>query len=98
MNGKELALKVIARYKTSNVFDLAQQAGCPIIYEKWHPTTFGEFHKKTNTIYVNLHAPIEKERIIAHELGHFFAQLMGVPKSRMEEEVLANDFAKQIMG
>ena len=40
---------------------------------------------------------IEKERIIAHELGHFFAQSLENPKSRLEEEVLANDFAKQIL-
>ena len=57
----------------------------------------GEFHKKTNTIYVNLNAPLEKEHIIAHELGHFFSQSSENPKSRLEQEAFANDFANEIM-
>ena len=94
MNGKDLALKVIKKYGITDIFNLVQQAGCTIIYEKWHPSTYGEFDKKTKRICVNLNAPLEKERIIAHELGHFFSQSFKNFKSRRAEEQIANEFAE----
>lgn len=95
MNGRDLALKVIEQYPISDIEELARQAGCTIIYEKWHLTTWGEFHKKTNTIYVNLNAPIPKEHIIAHELGHFFSKDKAYSTNQME--IIAEDFAKCLL-
>ena len=94
MSGTALALKIITEYNTNNVFTLARQAGVTIIYEKWYPITYGEFHKKTKTIYVNLNAPIEKKHIIAHELGHYFSELLGNNLNKIEEEKIAEDFAE----
>ena len=32
MNGKELAIAVLAHYKTADVVQLAQKAGCSLVY------------------------------------------------------------------
>lgn len=97
MNGKDLAVAVLAQYKTADVVQLAQKAGCTLVFERWHDTTFGEFHNKTNIICVNLNAPIPQARIIAHELGHFFAKDMPYCKNRAEKERLAEEFALHIL-
>jgi Zn-dependent peptidase ImmA (M78 family) len=94
MTGKELAQKVSAQYGTTDVLAIAEQAGVPIIYQKWQPTTIGEFDKKTKTIYINLNAPIEKEVIIAHELGHYFLNEMGVKYTKKIEESVVEAFVK----
>lgn len=97
MNGKELAIAVLAHYKTADVVQLAQKAGCLLVFERWHATTFGEFHSKTNTIYVNLNAPIPQTHIIAHELGHFFSKDMAHLKNRAEMESIATEFASYLL-
>ena len=98
MNGTELALKIIEKYGTTDVFSIANQAKIKVIYEKWQPVTYGEFHKKDFSIHINLDAPIEKERILAHELGHFFIDLYGLERTRKEEEMMAEDFANALLG
>ena len=96
MEGKNLALKIIEKYSSTDVFDLAKQAGVAIIYEKWHPVTYGEFDKKNLTISINLNAPLSIDCILAHELGHFFIHKMGIAMGKLEEEIVAEDFAKTI--
>jgi Zn-dependent peptidase ImmA (M78 family) len=96
MKGSELAQKVIQHYGTANVFELVQSTGVTVLYAHWHPTTMGEFHKKTKTIYVNLEAPIEKERIIAHELGHYFIDHFGLKMSKGDEEKIVINFVKTV--
>lgn len=97
MTGQVLASKIIEEYDKLLPSDLAKQAGCPIVFEKWHPVTYGEFDKKKRTIYINLSAPIPFEEIIAHELGHFFIQKYGYVMSRLAEEKMAKDFAETII-
>lgn len=96
MTGADLTVKIVAQYGTANVFDLIQSAGITLVYAHWHPTTMGEFHKKTKTIYVNLNAGLEKEQIIAHELGHYFMDFYGVKLSRLEEEMQVEEFVKRL--
>jgi Zn-dependent peptidase ImmA (M78 family) len=96
MTGSELAQKVIQQYGTANVLRLVQSTGVTIFYAHWHPTTVGEFHKKTKTIYVNLNALIEKEDIIAHELGHYFIDHFGLKMSKNDEEKIMTDFVKTL--
>jgi Zn-dependent peptidase ImmA (M78 family) len=94
MTGKELAEKVCAEYGTTNVFQLAEKAGCTVVYARWQPVTLGEYHRKTKTIFLNENRGGESlENILAHELGHFFcdAFLGTVPKH--ESEDIATAFA-----
>jgi Zn-dependent peptidase ImmA (M78 family) len=97
MNGTELALKIIEKYGTTDVFSIANQAYIRVIYEKWQPVTYGEFDKKNLKIHINMNAPIEKERILAHELGHFFIHKWGLKMSKTEEEIIVEAFAKQFL-
>lgn len=98
MNGVKLAKKVVDQYGTTNVFELVECVGITLIYAHWHPTTMGEFHKKTKTICVNLNAPMEKEKIIAHELGHYFMAENAIILSRMEEEKAVEEFVEKLKG
>jgi Zn-dependent peptidase ImmA (M78 family) len=92
MSGKELAQNIISQYQTTDVFELSKQAGVILIFEKWHPSTIGEFDKKTKEIRINLNATIAQERIIAHELGHFFLNETQGNYTRQEEETIVGDF------
>lgn len=94
MSGQELAEKIITQYGTTDVLAIAEQAGISIIYQKWQPTTIGEFDKKTKTIYINLNAAIEKEVIIAHELGHYFLNELNVFYTKSLEESIVEEFVK----
>ncbi len=96
MNGKALAQWVIERYGTSDVFALIDRVGISLTYARWHPVTLGEFDKKKKSICINLNATVAKERIIAHELGHYFAEEIPDKRSRAEEEQLAEDFAAEL--
>ncbi|GAA4451146.1 hypothetical protein GCM10023189_12770 [Nibrella saemangeumensis] len=96
MNGKELAQQVIERYGTSDAFALVERAGISLSYGRWHPVTLGEYDKKTRSICINLNAAIDKELIIAHELGHYFAADLPGQRSRAEEEQIAEDFAAEL--
>ena len=96
MNGTELALIIMEKYGTSDVFSIAKQADIKVIYEHWQPVTYGEFDKKDHSIHINLNAPIEKERILTHELGHYFIWQMRLFLSKNEEEKIVQDFANFI--
>ncbi len=97
MTGQELAQKISAQYKTTDVFELSKQAGVTLIFEKWHPSTIGEFDKKTKEIRINLNATVPKERIIAHELGHFFLNEMQGNYTRQEEETIVEEFVNTLL-
>lgn len=91
----ELAKRVFAEFRTNNVFEIAEKAGVKIVYEKWFPATIGEFDRKNKTICVNLNARVKTEKIIAHELGHFFAPDLNL--NRAEEEKFCDGFAKKLL-
>lgn len=84
--------EIVRKFGTRDVFEIAEKAGVEIIYEKWFPVTIGEFRRKNKTICVNLNALEKTEKIIAHELGHFFAQDLNLEKS--DEERFAREFAE----
>jgi Zn-dependent peptidase ImmA (M78 family) len=94
MTGQKLAQKIVAQYQTTDVFELSKQAGVTLIFEKWHPSTIGEFDKKTKEIRINLNAKMPQERIIAHELGHFFLNEMQGNYTRHEEEAIVEEFVR----
>jgi hypothetical protein len=86
-----------------DVSAIAAKAGVKIVYENWYPVTIGEFERKTRTIRVN-RAALEKSedaqnlerKIIAHELGHFFALDLNLDKT--DEERFAEEFAACLTG
>ena len=89
-------------HKTRDVFLIAEKAGVSIIYESWHPATIGEYDRKTKTIRVNRNAPGKaedaenmREKIIAHELGHFYA--IDLKMDKKEEETFARSFAEKLL-
>lgn len=95
LNGCEFAKQISAKFETGDVFEIAKKARVKIIYEKWFPTTIGEFDRKNQTICVNLNAAESIENIIAHELGHFFA--LDLSLSRADEEEFCDNFAKSLL-
>ncbi len=94
-NAEQSARAVIEKFNTRDVFEIAGKAGVQIICEKWFPVTIGEFDRKNKTICVNLNADAAVEKIIAHELGHFFARDLKLKKA--EEEKFCDDFAKSLL-
>lgn len=97
MTGLNLANIVSQRYQTADVAELARRAGVSVRYERWHPVTVGEYHKKTGTICINLNASVAHNQILAHELGHFFIHEAGLVLSRQDEEKLAEAFAVTLL-
>jgi Zn-dependent peptidase ImmA (M78 family) len=95
LSGQEFAKRIFAKFGTNNVFEIAEKASIKIVYEKWFPTTIGEFDRKNNTINVNLNACEKVEKIISHELGHFFARDLNL--SQAEEEKFCDDFAECLL-
>ena len=90
---ERMIAELIAEYGTRDAREIANCAGVPIVYERWHPTTLGEFERKTATIRVNLNAEgADLNTIIAHELGHYFAA--GLNLTKVEDEKFARDFAE----
>jgi Zn-dependent peptidase ImmA (M78 family) len=90
-SGHNYAAQIVKKLAADDVLSIAESVGVKIVYEKWFPITYGEFDKKKKTISVNLCAGESQIKIIAHELGHFFAQEMNL--SEIEEEVFAHGFA-----
>lgn len=93
--------KIVERFGTNDVFEIASKSDVKIVYEDWYPTTIGEFDKKTKTICVNQRAlkesknSVELEKIIiAHELGHFFSAEFDI--GNLSEEQFAREFAKEL--
>lgn len=97
MTATKKARNVIEKFGTNDVFIIAEKSAVRIVYENWHPATVGEFDKKTRTICVNQRAlegdKFSEREIIAHELGHFFAEENGL--DRKKEESFAANFAKE---
>ena len=101
MKSVERARNIIEKFGTTDVFEIALKSNVKIVYGDWHPITIGEFDKKTNTICVNRRAVAEnkngqdlEKKIIAHELGHFFAQEFDL--DRKTEEDFALNFAQEL--
>jgi len=92
ISGHEFAAQVVKEIATADVFSIAEAAGVKIVYENWFPVTYGEFDKKRKTVFVNLNAAESHLKIIAHELGHFFAQDLNLTGT--EEETFAHGFAE----
>lgn len=92
----ELAEQVLLRFQTSDVFKIAEIIGLKIVYQKWFPVTLGEFDWRTKTIIINENANIPYEKIIAHELGHYFLREFGV-ENVVDEEKFCDEFASEIL-
>lgn len=92
-NGLSLANEVASRFQTNNVFEIAERLDISITYETWFPVTLGEFDRKSMRITVNKNAEIPFEKIIAHELGHYFAQNLTV----IDEERFCDEFAAELL-
>ncbi len=92
------AVEIAEKFGTSDAFEIARKCGVSVIYESWHPVTVGEFDRKNRAIHVNLRAAeknIDFEKIVAHELGHFFALDLKLDKSA--EENFAHEFAENLL-
>jgi len=89
---QKFAKQIFDDFGTNDVFVIAEKAGVKIIYESWFPVTIGEYDRKSKTICVNLNAKETREKIIAHELGHFFAQEFNLDKAK--EENFCHGFAQ----
>ena len=101
MKAVERAQNIIEKFGTNDVFEIVLKSQIKIVYGDWHPITIGEFDKKTNTICINHRALAEdknalelEKKIIAHELGHFFAQEFDL--DRKTEEDFALNFAQEL--
>lgn len=92
-DGLSLANDVADRFQTKDVFEIAERLGISITYAKWFPVTIGEFDKKNRRITVNENANILFEKIIAHELGHYFAQDLKL----IDEEKFCDNFADELL-
>jgi Zn-dependent peptidase ImmA (M78 family) len=94
--GLEASEQVFSRFQTCDVFEIAEKVGVKIVYQKWFPVTLGEFDWRTKTIIVNENAPIAAEKIIAHELGHYFLREFDV-KNVADEENFCDEFANELL-
>jgi Zn-dependent peptidase ImmA (M78 family) len=96
MNGLNLALKVYSDFGTNDVFEIAKQLEISITYAKWFPVTLGEYDKKNRRIMVNENANIPFEKIIAHELGHYFLAEFS-PQRHRDIERICDEFADELL-
>lgn len=101
MTATETAKKIIEKFGTRDVFALARAVDVKIVYADWHPVTVGEYDKHAQEIRVNRRAVasgnFSEKEIVAHELGHHFAD----PEfcfDRRTEEIFASEFAKEFAG
>ncbi len=98
MKASETARKIVEKFGTNDVYAIAEKVGVKIVYENWHPVTIGEYDKKSRQICVNLRAvnddKFTERKIIAHELGHFFAAAFDF--DRKQEENFACSFAEEL--
>ncbi len=106
-DGLSLVRKIVKKFQTNDVFEIARRLNISITYGKWFPVTLGEFDKKNKRITVNLNAEISFEKIIAHELGHCFLEEIlpvGSPafrlntlKRELQTEKICDDFAEELL-
>lgn len=92
----DVVQKIVDEFGTLDVFEIAGKAGVRIVYESWFPVTIGEFDRRNKAISVNLNAAVSREKIIAHELGHFFWEKYNL--NQIEEEKFAREFAEIMIG
>jgi Zn-dependent peptidase ImmA (M78 family) len=95
----ETVKKVVEKFSTRDCFRIAEKAGVKIVYESWHPVTIGEYDRTSKTIRVNRRAlengKFSETKIIAHELGHFFAAEFDF--DRKTEEIFACEFTDELI-
>jgi Zn-dependent peptidase ImmA (M78 family) len=96
IEARKIADMIFEKFGTKDVFEIAEKARVKIVFERWFPATIGEFDRKNKLICVNLNASEKVEKIIAHELGHFFAHDFNFDK--VEEERFARKFAQILIG
>lgn len=82
--------------KSLDPFYLAQRWGVAVVLESWHPATWGEYDRRNAQIYLNKQAPVSLQKILAHELGHFWIHQQGFQLSRKEEETWVEAFADEL--
>lgn len=99
----ENAMARVAKLGTRDVFEIARSNGLSIVHGSWHPITIGEFERDTKIIRVNDRAIAAAAdgrkleiKIIAHELGHFFAASMRI--NTESEEAFSHQFATALVG
>jgi Zn-dependent peptidase ImmA (M78 family) len=95
-DGLTLASKITNAFQTNNVFEIATRLEISIVYAKWFPVTLGEFDRKNRRITVNKNARIPFEKIIAHELGHYFLEEIS-PQRHGDAEKICDDFAEELL-
>ena len=93
---RRLAEDIFSQFQTRDVYEIAEKSNIKIVNQKWFPVTLGEFDWKTKTIIVNENAAVKKERIIAHELGHYFLRQFDV-KNVADEEKFCDEFADELL-
>ncbi len=96
MDGLNLAKCVNEKLGTNDVFEIARKSNISIVYAKWFPVTSGEFDRKNRRITVNKNARIPFEKIIAHELGHYFLEEIS-PQRHGDAEKICDDFAEELL-
>ena len=82
--------------RTDTRGDFKFQVDLKISYQKWFPVTLGEFDWRTKTIIVNENANIPFEKIIAHELGHYFLREFKI-ENVVDEESFCDEFADEML-
>jgi hypothetical protein len=96
LTGAGLAALVSGLFPGAGPSAIAAALGLKVVEERWFPVTAGEFIARKMLIVVNLEAPVERETIVAHELGHYFLRAAALPE-REDEEKLCDAFAKELL-
>lgn len=100
--------KIIKRYKTRDVYELADKLDVILLSVPLHPSINGmyQYFKRNKIIYINNNlTPIMERHVLAHELGHAVLH----PKtnitylesntfySKEKYEIAANTFAAELL-
>lgn len=96
MTGTELANRVIKQFGRQSANEIAALRGLSVRFERWYPVTAGEFVPAQKKIIVNESAKIDPQRIIAHELGHYFLVYESI--SSDNDEKFCDEFAEALLG
>ncbi len=92
-----LAGRIIKIFQTRDIYEITRKAGVKIIFQNWHPATAGEFNHQTRTIYVNGNAGLPVEKVLAHELCHYFMREFEVDAGVVDEECFCDEFAEALL-
>lgn len=96
VTANELADEVKRRFACAEPFRIAAECCLQVEYGEWFPATYGEFYAAQKRIVINRRAPLETERILAHELGHFFVREYKIGKMA-DEESFCESFAEALL-